>query len=52
MIVVHDTEGTTIYAKQAVLDYTGLTIDDVTRADFCSRIIPPDDFRPSIGTQV
>ncbi len=44
MIVVHDPEGTPIYANQAVLDYTGLTIDDVTRPDFRSRIIHPDDF--------
>jgi formate hydrogenlyase transcriptional activator len=44
MIVVHDPEGTPIYANQAVLDYTGLTIDDVTRPDYRSRIIHPDDF--------
>jgi formate hydrogenlyase transcriptional activator len=44
MIVVHDPEGTPIYANQAVLDYTGLTIDDVTRPEYRSRIIHPDDF--------
>jgi formate hydrogenlyase transcriptional activator len=44
MIVVHDPEGTPIYANQFALDYTGLTIDDVTRPDFRSRIIHPDDF--------
>ena len=43
MIVVHDPEGTPIYANKAVLDYTGLTIDDVTRPDFRSRITHPDD---------
>jgi formate hydrogenlyase transcriptional activator len=43
MIVVHDPEGAPIYANQAVLDYTGLTIDDVPRPDFRSRIIHPDD---------
>jgi formate hydrogenlyase transcriptional activator len=44
MIAVHDPEGTPIYANQAVLDYTGLTIDDVTCPDFRSRTIHPDDF--------
>jgi len=44
MVVVHDSEGAPIYANQFALDYTGLTIDDVTRPDFRSRIIHPDDF--------
>ena len=44
MIVVHDPEGAPIYANQFVLDYTGLTIEDVTRPDYRSRIIHPDDF--------
>ena len=44
MIVVHDPKGAPIYANQFVLDYTGLTIDDVTRPDYRSRIIHPDDF--------
>jgi PAS domain S-box-containing protein len=43
-IVVHDLNGTPIYANKAVLDYTGLTIDDMTRPDFRSRIIHPEDF--------
>ena len=43
-IIVHDPDGTVIYANKAVLDYTGLTIDDVTRADLRSRIIHPEDF--------
>jgi formate hydrogenlyase transcriptional activator len=43
-IVVHDPDGTFIYANEAVLDYTGLTIDDITRADLESRIIHPEDF--------
>ena len=43
MIVVHDPDGTPIYANRAVLDYTGLTLDDVTRPDFRSRIIHPED---------
>jgi len=44
MIFVFDLEGTPIYANQAVLGYMGLTIDDVTRPDFRSRIIHSDDF--------
>jgi formate hydrogenlyase transcriptional activator len=44
MIAVHDPDRTPIYANKAVLDYTGLTIDDVTRPDYRSRIIHPDDF--------
>jgi formate hydrogenlyase transcriptional activator len=43
-IVVNDVDGTPIYANKAVLDYTGLTIDDVTRPDFQSRIVHPEDF--------
>src|SRR5713101_3147911 len=42
MITVYDSEGTPLYANQVVLDYTGLTIDDVTRPDYRSRIIHPD----------
>jgi formate hydrogenlyase transcriptional activator len=44
MIVVHDTDGTPIYANEPVLDYTGLTIDDVTRPDLRLRTIHPEDF--------
>jgi PAS domain S-box-containing protein len=33
-IVVNETDGMPIYANKAMLDYTGLTIDDVTRPDF------------------
>jgi formate hydrogenlyase transcriptional activator len=44
IITVHDPEGAPIYANQAVLDYTGLTIDDVTRPDYRSRVIHPEDF--------
>jgi PAS domain S-box-containing protein len=43
IVTVHDQEGTPIYANQAVLDYTGLTIDDVPartiiRGSFIRRI--------------
>ena len=42
-IVVQDPEGTPFYANQAVLDYTGLTIEDVTTSDFRARIFHPED---------
>ena len=43
MIAVHDPEGEPIYANQAMLDYTGLTIDDVSRRDARSRTFHPED---------
>ena len=43
MIAVHDPEGEPIYANQAMLDYTGLTIDDVTRREVRDRTIHPED---------
>ena len=43
MIVVHDPEGEPIYANQAMLDYTGLTSDDVTRREVRDRTIYPED---------
>ena len=43
-IVVQDAEGIPIYANQATLDYTGLTIEDVTTSDFRARIFHPEDF--------
>ena len=43
IIVVQDPEGTPFYANQAVLDYTGLTIEDVTTSDFRARIFHPED---------
>jgi formate hydrogenlyase transcriptional activator len=42
-IVVQDPEGIPLYANQAVLDYTGLTIEDVTASDFRARIFHPED---------
>jgi formate hydrogenlyase transcriptional activator len=42
-IVVQSPDGAPIYANQAVLDYTGLTIDDVTGSDFRARIFHPED---------
>jgi formate hydrogenlyase transcriptional activator len=42
-IFVHDSKGTPLYANQAVLDYTGLTVEDVTTSDFPARIFHPED---------
>ncbi len=42
-IVVQSPDGVPIYANQAVLDYTGLTIEDVTTSDFRARIFHPED---------
>ena len=42
-IVVQDPDGIPIYANQAVLDYTGLTLEDVTGSDFRARIFHPED---------
>src|SRR5438552_6615844 len=42
-IMVQDPSGVPIYANQALLDYTGLTIDDVISSDFRARIFHPED---------
>jgi len=42
-IVVQGPDGSPIYANQAVLDYTGLTMEDVITSDFRARIFHPED---------
>src|SRR5207247_7335405 len=42
-IVVQGPDGSLIYANQAVLDYTGLTLEDVITSDFRARIFHPED---------
>ena len=42
-IVVLDPSGVPIYANQAILDYTGRTIDDVISSNFRARIFHPED---------
>src|ERR1700694_1993784 len=42
-IVIQSPDGVPIYANQAVLDYTGLTIEDVITSDFRARIFHPED---------
>jgi len=44
-IVVQDPGGIPVYANQAVLDYTGLTMVDVLTSDFRARIFHPDDVK-------
>ncbi len=43
-IIVQDPDGIPIYANKALLDYAGLTIDDVSRPDFRALIAHPEDF--------
>src|SRR6266498_2073604 len=42
-IMVQNSSGVPIYANQALLDYTGLTIADVISSDFRARIFHPED---------
>src|SRR5947209_8196605 len=42
-IVVQDPSGHPLYANQAALDYTGLTMQDVVTSDFRARIFHPED---------
>src|SRR5258708_14684049 len=42
-ITVLDPDGTIIYANQAVLDYTGLTINDVMKSDFRDGVVHHED---------
>ena len=42
-IVIQDPSGTPIYANQAVLDYAGLTMEDVIASDFRKKIFHPED---------
>jgi formate hydrogenlyase transcriptional activator len=42
-IVVLDPKGDPLYANQAMLDYTGLTIEDVVASDFRARTYHPED---------
>jgi PAS domain S-box-containing protein len=37
------TDGSMLYANQTVLDYTGLSLEDVQKEDFRSRIFHPED---------
>jgi PAS domain S-box-containing protein len=43
-IYVLNTEGSVQYVNQAIVDYTGLTLEDVQQADYRDRVIHPEDF--------
>jgi formate hydrogenlyase transcriptional activator len=43
-ILVQDPSGVPLYANQAMLNYTGLTIEDVLTPGFRERIFHPDDW--------
>ena len=42
-IVVLNPEGRAVYANRSTLEYTGLTLDEVTGSDFRSRVFHPED---------
>ncbi len=42
-IYVLNTEGSVQYVNQAVMDYTGLTMEDVQQVDYRDRVIHPED---------
>src|SRR5262245_32725157 len=42
-IHVLGTDGSVLYANQSVLDYTGLTLDDVRKEDYRARFFHPED---------
>ncbi|HEX9384073.1 MAG TPA: sigma 54-interacting transcriptional regulator [Gemmatimonadaceae bacterium] len=42
-IVIQQPDGTPIYANQAVLDYSGFTMEDVVASDFRARLYHPED---------
>src|SRR5713101_2986821 len=42
-IVIQRPDGTPIYANQAVLDYSGFTLEDVVASDFRPRLFHPQD---------
>src|SRR5262245_57843261 len=44
-IYVLNTEGAVQYVNQAVMDYTGLSIEDVQQEDYRDRVIHPEDFK-------
>src|SRR5580693_1571895 len=43
LIVILDTKGNALYANQAMLDYTGLTMQDDLASDFCARTCHLED---------
>lgn len=50
-IVVLDSSGHPLYANQAMLDETGLTVQDVLTSDFRARIYHPEDLERALKTR-
>ena len=48
-IYVLNTEGAVQYVNQAVMDYTGLSMEDVRQEDYRDRVIHPEDFKTVRG---
>src|SRR2546428_920564 len=46
-IAVHGPDGNILYANRAMLEYSGLSIEDVMTGDFRSRLVHPDDLKRS-----
>jgi PAS domain S-box-containing protein len=44
-IYLLNTEGSVQYVNQAVMDYTGLSLEDVKQEDYRDRVIHPEDFK-------
>jgi PAS domain S-box-containing protein len=44
-IYVLNTEGSVQHVNQAVMDYTGLTLENVQQEDYRDRVIHPEDFK-------
>ena len=44
-IYVLNTEGSVQYVNQAVMEYTGLSLEDVKQEDYRDRVIHPEDFK-------
>ncbi len=44
-IYVLNTEGSVQYVNQAVMEYTGLSMEDVQQEDYRDRVIHPEDFK-------
>ena len=44
-IYVLNTEGSVQYVNQAVMDYTGLSLEDVQQEDYRDRVIHPEDLK-------
>jgi formate hydrogenlyase transcriptional activator len=46
-IAVHGPDGNILYANRAMLEYSGLSIEDVMTGDFRARLVHPDDLKRS-----